>query len=207
MLPDRRLQPTARRSRTRPQPADGYMFRELDQRAVENEFLDLMAEVECGDRYDPAHPGHVRWLRDRIRRRFACGARFFGAYLDDGTPVGFTAIEVEPRMDGVPYTGQYSEIVAIGVVANHRRHGHGSELLEFSEQHARDEGAYCLYVATYAGAHDTVRFYEENGFSRVATLPDVHGPRAEGKAYLRKVLRTQAGGRREGSGPGPAESV
>lgn len=169
----------------------GEMIRELDQRAFEGEFLDLMAEVECGDRFDPGLPQHVRWLRDRISERFASGTRFFAAYLDEGIPVGFTAVRVEPRMEGVPYTGQYSEIVAIGVVAKQRRRGHGSRLLEFSERHARGEGAYCLYVATYAGAHDTVEFYERNGFDRVATLPDVHGPVAEGKAYLRKVLRKQ----------------
>jgi len=179
----------------------GEMVRELDRRAFESEFLDLMAEVECGDNFDPRLPQHVRWLRDRISERFASGARFFGIYLDEGIPVGFTAVRVEPVMEGVRYTGQYSEIVAIGVVAKQRRRGHGSRLLQFSEQHARCEGAHCLYVATYAGARDTVEFYERNGFCRVATLPDVYGPMAEGRVYLRKLLRAQGA---PGAAPGTA---
>jgi len=168
------------------------MIREIDQHTFTSEFFDLMAEIECGDRFDPDRPGHVQWLRDRIKQRFASGARFFASYLDDGIPVGFTAIHVDPKLEGVPYIGQYSEIVAMGVLAKHRRSGHGSRLLEYSEDHARDQGAYCLYVATYAGAHDTISFYEKNGFVRVATLPDVHGPVAEGNLHLRKLLRGSA---------------
>jgi len=164
------------------------MIRELDHDRFVQEFFDLAAEVECGDRFDCGCAAHVRWLEDRITLRFASGARFFASYLD-GTPVGFTAIHVEPKMDGVPFTGQYSEVVAIGVLREHRRSGHGSRLLEHSERHARDQGAYCLYVATYAGSLDTIRFYEKNGFMPVATLPDVHGPVAEGRVYLRKLLR------------------
>jgi GNAT superfamily N-acetyltransferase len=180
------------------------VIRELDQRVLESDFLSLLAEVECGHWYNPADAAHALWLQGRIRRRFACGARFFAAYLDDGAPVGFTGIEVEPGMDGVPYLGQYSEVVAIGVVATRRRLGHGSRLLEFSERHARDAGAYCLYVGTYAGADGAIRFYEANGFGRVATLPDVHGPRAAGRVYLRKLLREETSAGMEGPGPGGA---
>jgi len=165
------------------------MIREIDQQTLVGEFFDLTAEVECGDRFDPERPGHVEWLRDRVGRRFASGARCFAGYLDDGTPVGFAAIHVDPGLEGVPYIGQYSEIVAMGVRAGHRRRGHGSRLLEHAEGYARGRGAYCLYAATYAGARGVISFYERNGFVRVATLPDVHGPMAEGNAYLRKVLR------------------
>jgi ribosomal protein S18 acetylase RimI-like enzyme len=163
------------------------MIRELDHDTFVREFFDLMAEVECGDHFDRSSDSHAGWLDNRITMRFACGARFFARYVD-GAPVGFTAITVEPRMDGVPYTGQYSEVVAIGVLAEHRRRGHGSRLLELSERHAREQGAYCLYVATYGGSRDTIRFYEKNGFQLVATLPDVYGPLALGRVYLRKLL-------------------
>ena len=165
------------------------MIRELDEQTFAAEFFDLVGEVECGNRFDPASPSHAQWLTDRIRKRFAAGARFFAAYLGDGTPVGFTAVQVDPKLEGIPYLGRYSEIVAMGVRQAHRRRGHGSRLLEFSERHAREQGAYCLYVATYAAAQDTINFYEKNGFVPVATLPDVHGPKAAGNLYLRKLLR------------------
>ena len=164
-------------------------IRELGQQTFAAEFFDLMGEVECGNRFDPMSPSHVQWLNDRIEKRFAAGARFFAAYLADGSPVGFAAVQVDPKLEGIPYHGQYSEIVAMGVVPAHRRCGHGSRLVEFSERHARDQGAYCLYVVTYAAAQDTISFYEKSGFVPVATLPDVHGPRAAGNLYLRKLLR------------------
>ena len=170
------------------------VIRELDQQSFTAEFFDLMGEVECGNRFDPSSPAHRQWLTDRIRQRFASGARFFAAYLDDDTPVGFTAVQVDPELEGMPYHGQYSEIVALGVLPAHRRRGHGSRLLDFSTQHARGQGAYCLYLATYAGAQDTIRLYEKNGFVTVATLPDVHGPKAAGSIYMRKLLRTTLGG-------------
>ncbi len=166
-----------------------HTIRELNQQTFAAEFFDLMAEVECGNRFDPASPSHAQWLTDRIRKRFAAGARFFAAYSNDGTPVGFAAVQVDPKLEGIPYHGQHSEIVAMGVVTAHRRCGHGSRLLEFSERHARDQGAHCLYVATYAAAQDTIKFYEKNGFVPIATLPDVHGPMAAGNLYLRKLLR------------------
>ena len=116
------------------------MIHELDEQTFVAEFFDLMGEVECGDRFDPTSPSHVQWLKDRIHLRFAAGARFFAIYLDDGTPVGFTAVVADPKLEGVPYLGQYSEVVAIGVAAKHRRRGHGSRLLEYSERHARHIG-------------------------------------------------------------------
>jgi ribosomal protein S18 acetylase RimI-like enzyme len=165
------------------------MIREVDQHTFSREFFALMAEVECGNRFDFSNPKHVQWLKDKIQHRFDSGARFFASYLDDGTAVGFSAVRVEPKLDGVPYTGQYSEVVAIGVIACFRRGGHGSNLLKFSEAYGRAQGAYCQYVVTYAGAQDTIAFYQRNGFEIVATLPDVHGPKAAGNVYLRKILR------------------
>jgi GNAT superfamily N-acetyltransferase len=166
------------------------MIHEVDRGTFTREFFDLMAEVECGEHFDPGRADHVQWLHDRIALRFACGARFFASYLDSA-PLGFTAVQVEPAMAGVSFTGQYSEIVAIGVRREHRRRGHGSRLIEHSTRFAREQGAYCLYVTTYAGAHDVIAFYERNGFGAVATLPDVHGPRAMGRVYLRRLLRAQ----------------
>ena len=164
------------------------MIRELDQSTFSRDFFALMAEVECGDRFVSSNPQHVKWLKDRIQCRFDSGARFFASYLDDGTAVGFSAVLVEPKLEGVRFTGQYSEIVAIGVMERFRRGGHGSDLLRFSETYGREQGAYCQYVVTYAGAQGTVEFYQRNGFEVVATLPDVHGPRAAGNVYMRKLL-------------------
>ena len=62
-------------------------------------------------------------------------------------------------------------------------------ILRFSEAYGREQGAYCQYVVTYAGAQGTIAFYQRNGFEIVATLPDVHGPKVAGNVYMRKILR------------------
>jgi len=165
------------------------MILEIDEHALATTFFSLMGEVEYGDRFDLDNPSHRGWLTERISRYYLRGIRFFALFQNEDTPVGFTSVDMDPKLDGVPYIGQYSEIMAIGVLPQYRRGGYGSQLLEYSEQFAREHGAYCLYVATYAGAHHTIAFYGKNGYVPMATLPGVYGPAAEGRLYMRKLLR------------------
>jgi hypothetical protein len=46
-----------------------------------------------------------------------------------------------------------------------------------------------MYVSTYAKDKEAISFYLQNGFVRVATLPDVHGPGDDGNVYMRKIIR------------------
>jgi len=164
------------------------MIRGLTEAEFRDLFLDLMGEVEAGDRYDSGDVFHREWLDERISRRFAGWAEFFGEFGERDVAIGFVGVEVEPRLKCVPYTGQYSEIVAIGVRSEHRRLGHGRRLLAFAEQFAHRQGAHCLYVAAYEGSAEAISFYVDSGFSPVAVLPGVYGPAAKGRIYLRKLL-------------------
>ena len=74
----------------------------------------------------------------------------------------------------------------------HRGKGHGRALLDHVESEARAAGAYCLYVATYAGNADSMTFYINRGFIPVSMHPDVHGSGDDGEVYLRKILRQEA---------------
>jgi len=51
-----------------------------------------MAEVECGSHFDFMNQNHIQWLNRRITIRFYMGAKYFGYYLEDDTPVGFASI-------------------------------------------------------------------------------------------------------------------
>jgi ribosomal protein S18 acetylase RimI-like enzyme len=164
------------------------MIKEIGEQEFVQTFFALMAEVECGNHFVPENPQHVNWLKERIAVQFFRGTKFFALYGDEGMPIGFAAILVEMKLDKVACSGQYSELLGIAVLSLHRRQGYGSVLLQYAEKYAREAGAYCLYVSTYANDYDVIHFYGKNGFVPVATLPDVHGPNDEGNVYMRKIL-------------------
>jgi GNAT superfamily N-acetyltransferase len=165
------------------------MIRELLEPEFVETFFDLMAEAECGRHFRPGNEAHVRWVRHRIAVHYFRGARFFAFELEDRTPVGFSAVLVDQALEGAPSFGHYSELLDIAFLPDHRGKGYGAELLAHSETFARESGAYCMYIKTYARNNDQIAFYGKAGFVPVATLPDVHGPGDEGTVCMRKLLR------------------
>jgi GNAT superfamily N-acetyltransferase len=165
------------------------MIRELTEAEFVETFFDLMAEVECGRHFEPGNEAHILWVRRRIAVHYFAGARFFAFEVEDSTPVGFSGILVEEPLEGAAPFGHYSELLDIAILSDYRGKGYGAELLAHAETHARQSGAYCLYIKTYAMSHDRIAFYGRAGFIPVATLPDVHGPGDEGTICMRKLLR------------------
>jgi ribosomal protein S18 acetylase RimI-like enzyme len=149
-------------------------------------FFDLMGEVECGNQFNAGNPDHVEWLKKKIAEYFYRGARFFAYYLDNRTPVGFATLLIDRQLF---HFDQKSELLAIGVFPEFRKKGYGTELLKHAEEISRQSGVYCMFMATYAGAQQVISFYGKSGFIPVATLPDVHGPKAEGTVFMRKTLQ------------------
>ena len=151
-------------------------------------YLPLLAEVEHS-KLDLSNPEHERWLRRRMHRHYQRGALFY-AYHDDGEEdaYGIIAVLHEDAPQGIDMWGARAEVLDIGVSKGHRRKGIGSKLLQHAEEIARDKGAYCLFMMTYAADYDVIAFYGKNGFIPVATIPDVFGPGLEGNAVLRKVI-------------------
>jgi GNAT superfamily N-acetyltransferase len=148
-------------------------------------FFDLMGEVEAGSHFDPANEEHAAWLRERIGRHRGNSVRFYGLYGDHADPLGIIGILIE---DYINIDWRLGYITDLGVIAQHRKHGFGSRLLQFAVELAKRERCYCLYVDTYAGSSDNVAFYARNGFVPVATLPDQNGPGDEGQVWMRQLL-------------------
>ena len=127
------------------------------------------------------------------------GGRFYVHCLPDGTRTGFAAVLIDPGLEGRNCFGHKAELLDVIIREAHRGKGYGSALLSHAESEARAAGAYCLYVATYAGNADSMTFYINRGFVPVALHPDVHGPGDEGEVHLRKVLSHQDPNRRAGT--------
>jgi len=148
-------------------------------------FFDLIGEIECGDDYDSAIPIHVAWVEETIRRRYGSGVRFYGMYDGGNAPIAVVGMRLDRYLD---HPNPKAELTDVGVFAQYRDKGYGSNLLSLIEGLARQAGVRCLYMCTYADDYRVIAFYGKNGYAPVATIPDMNGPDAKGDVYMRKIL-------------------
>ena len=181
------------------------MIRQMPEVEFAEEFFADFADLECGRHFDPANPQHVAWVRRRIAVHCFRGGRFYVHFLDDDIPTGFAAVLIDPGLAGDNCFGHMAELLDVVVREQYRGNGYGRALLDHVESEARAAGAYCLYVATYAGNDDSMAFYIHRGFVPVALHPDVHGPGDDGEVYLRKIL--VEGGAEPSAGGGAEDSA
>lgn len=163
------------------------MIREISQEELSS-ILDLVAKLEMGDHFDENNPTHEVWLFKKISSCFFRGVMFFGCFSDDNELIGFIAVELEEKLDGISWLGQKAEILYIALYPDYQRKGHGSRLLEFVNELCKQQHVHCLYVSTSAFNKDAISFYNKNNYEKVAILPDVHGPNTEGMVCMRKLL-------------------
>jgi GNAT superfamily N-acetyltransferase len=167
-------------------------IRHLDEAAFCGDFLPLIAELECGDHYEPANSQHVDWLRNRVRLLFAAGGTAICLYSDDGEPMGFIFVVHDKGLEGVNCFGKKATAAMFGLFKEYRSQGLGGKLLQEAERHSGGQGAEFLYVETYAGNTDGVRWYLKHGFFPVAYHPGENGLGDKGQVYLRKELAAAA---------------
>jgi len=87
--------------------------------------------------------------------------------VEDGRVLGFVTLK--------PLNGKAVEILWMAVKREHRGKGIGTGLLRFTEEWAGKEGFEIMVVKTsgdldYTPYDETRRFYEENGFVRIALI-------------------------------------
>ena len=170
------------------------MIKQMQEDEFVQEFFLDFAHLECGRHFDVENRQHVQWVGKRIAIHYFRGGRFYVHFLPDGTPTGFAAVLIDPGLEGDNCFGHKAELLDVVIREPHRGNGYGRALLDHVENEARASGAYCLYVATYAGNDDSMKFYIDRGFVPVAMLPDVHGPGDDGEVYLRKILKEKGAG-------------
>lgn len=164
----------------------------LDQRVFFNDFLPLIAELECGRHYDPDNRQHVEWLKRRISTLYLSGGTAICLYSDEGNPIGLLLLVIDTGLEGVPCFGKKATIALFGLFRDYRSKGLGSSLLEEAEAYTREKGGECIYVDTYAGYSRAIRYYVSQGFTPVAYHPGENGITDTGQVYLYKDL-TKAG--------------
>lgn len=154
-----------------------------------NDFLPLIAELECGNHYNPDNLQHIAWLRHRVAALFCAGARAICLYGDDMQPLGFLLLVYDAGLEGVRCFGKKGTIAMFGLFAEYRSQGLGSILLQEAETYLKSQGADCLYVDTYAFNTGAIRYYTQHNFIPVALHPGDNGLDDLGQVYLYKALR------------------
>ena len=154
-----------------------------------NDFLSLIAELECGDHYDPANQQHVSWLKRRVSALYASGATAICLYCDEGKPLGFLLLVFDPGLAGVRCFGNKATIALFGLFEEFRSKGLGASLLAEAEAYTTRNGGECLYVDSYAAMSRSIRYYIKQGFIPVAYHPGENGLDDKGQVYLYKELR------------------
>ncbi|MBD3242045.1 MAG: GNAT family N-acetyltransferase [Chitinivibrionales bacterium] len=157
----------------------GVEIREIGKQELLEYYHDLLPDVESNDSFTYANSSHRDWLQRKIDHHFGRGCRVFSAF--SGTdPIGFiTAIfETNPFMPG------YSEILELGVIANSRRMGVGTKLIEHVVKISSELGLCTVLVSTYAAEYGTICFYGRNSFHPVATIDGMNGPKDRGQLYM-----------------------
>jgi len=164
------------------------MILQIEKQEIIEKLLPLFAEIECGKKFDIKNPLHTSWLKKRLTIYIERGATIFAYYIERNKPIGFTLLLIDDGPIGVPYLGQYAEILDIGILSEYRGKGYGSKLIKYAEVLAEKSGVYCLGIYTTENDRDAIAFYKKNGFDLLATIPDVHGPKAPGKVWMRKLI-------------------
>ena len=154
-----------------------------------SDFLPLIAELECGNHYDPNNSQHVDWLKKRVAALYASGGKAVCLYSDECEPMGFVLIVHDPGLQDVHCFGKKATIVMLGLFPQHRHEGNGGLLLREVEEHVMEAGGECIYVDTYARNADAIRYYVREGFTPVAYHPGENGLGDRGQVYLFKELR------------------
>lgn len=129
--------------------------------ALDDDAGQLYAQVGLRLDFPPDHPFAVA-----ERASWLCSLELGRAFLaigDDGTPLGFAALDV---VDGAPYLDQLS------VRLDSMRHGIGRALLARAIDWARAHGD-ALWLNTYDHLPWNRPFYEKEGF--VVVPPDAWG--------------------------------
>jgi hypothetical protein len=76
------------------------MIKQIFENEFED-FINLMAEVECGNHFDYTNEKHMEWLKKRISIYFYRGTKFFAYYTDGKTPAGFVSVLLDDGPEGV----------------------------------------------------------------------------------------------------------
>ena len=164
-----------------------FIFCEEDR--FYRDFVNLIAEVECGEHYDCNNKQHVEWLKKRVHSIYLMGGMSLCVY-ENGNPLGFLLYQHDLGLEGVCCFGKVARIMMFALADESRGKGLGKQLLAKVCQKVKEAGADCIYTDTYALNSGAINFYLNNGFIQVGVHEGENGIDDAGQLYLYKVLES-----------------
>jgi ribosomal protein S18 acetylase RimI-like enzyme len=161
---------------------------ECNENNFRNDFMPMIIDLWCCDKFNPQNPQHVEWLDKRIHAAFIDFSTALCAYTDNNEPIGYLWYKHDTGMEGVSFSGKDAHIIQLGLFDNYQRQGIGSKLLEEACKRIKNNGGECLYTDTYADNDDSTIFYIKKKFIPVAYHPGEDGINDLGQVYFYKVL-------------------
>jgi len=153
-----------------------------------DDFLPMIIDLWCGDKFISENPQHAAWLDRRIHASFVNFGVALCAYTDAGEPMGYLWYRYDTGMEGVSFSGKDAHIIQLGLYEQFQGQGVGTKLLDRACESIKAAGGECLYTDTYADNDDSMLFYIKRKFIPVAYHPGEDGVNDLGQVYLYKVL-------------------
>jgi ribosomal protein S18 acetylase RimI-like enzyme len=164
------------------------IIKKQDEETLKRDFLPMIIDLWCGDKFIPNNSQHVEWLNKKIHASFEDFGTALCVYTDDGEAIGFLWYKHDSGMQGVSFSGKDAHIIQMGLYEKFQRQGIGTKLLEEACANIRANGGECLYTDTYAANWDSMVFYIKRSFIPVALLPGLDGMNSMGQVFLYRIL-------------------
>ena len=159
-----------------------------DEATFKKDFLPMIIDLWCADKYNPENNQHVEWLHKKVHVHFVDFGVALCAYTDDKSPIGYIWYKHDTGLEGVVFTGKNASIIQMGLFDEFQRQGIGTKLLEEACKNIKAYGGECLYTDTYTANWDSMVFYIKRNFIPVALLPGLNGINDGGQVFLYKIF-------------------
>ena len=161
---------------------------EIPETEFRSDFMPMIIDLWCGDKYNPQNKQHAEWLDRKIHASFVNFGTALCAYTDDHEPIGYLWYTHDIGMEDVSFLGKDAHIVQLALHERFQRQGIGTKLLDEACKRIKVAGGECLYTDTYAANDDSMIFYIKRKFIPIAYHPGEDGVNDLGQVYLYKVL-------------------
>lgn len=159
-----------------------------DENKFYNDFLPIIIDLDCADKYNPDNKQHVEWVKHKVHVSLMNYGVALCAYTDDNEPIGYIWYQHDTGLEGVSFMGKKASIIQFGLYDKFQRQGIGTKLLDEACKMIKAAGGECLYTDTYVKNDDSMAFYVKRKFIPVALHPGENGVNGGGQVYLYIIL-------------------
>jgi len=130
--------------------------------ALLNEQVHQVHAELCPEHFKPYHYEAVRDFFQSIIEK----PQFVFLLLEhDGKPLGYAWIEVKQYLENAFRKAYRSVFIhQLSISSGHRNNGHGTTMMDYIGQFARENGIHKIELDYWASNEHAAKFYEKNGF-------------------------------------------